>query len=134
MEINKLYSIAARQNVTVDRFSMRENASASVAAGDRLFIAIDPAISGKCEKVCLAHELGHCVTGSFYNLYSPLDIRGKHEQRANRWAIKKLVPKYRYEKAIKHGIDTIYGLAEYFEVTPDFMQKAVDYYKQENAS
>lgn len=133
METNKLYAFAAKSGVTVDRFSMKENGSASVAVGERLFIAVDPKLMGRSEKVCLAHELGHCATGSFYNIYSPLDIREKHERRANCWAIRKLVPKTRYYLAIKSGIDTLYSLAEYFEVTPEFMQKAVDYYK-ENAS
>ena len=39
-----------------------------------------------------AHELGHCETGSFYNRYAKLDVRQQHENRADKWAIRRLVP------------------------------------------
>lgn len=130
MEINNLYRIAERQGITVDRFKLTENASVSVKDGDRLFVGLDNGLCGAEEKVCLAHELGHCETYSFYNINSPLDVRGKHERRANMWAIKKLVPKTVLRRAIKQGYDNVYSLAEYFCVTADFMQKAVDFYKE----
>ena len=129
METDKLYGFAARHGVTVDRYPLKENLSFSVSYNDSRYIAINRELSGNREKVCLAHELGHCVTGSFYNIYAPLDVRGKHERRADCWAIKKLVPEYRFNQAVKHGIDRIYELSEYFGVTPDFMKKAVEYYK-----
>ncbi len=128
METVRLYSFAEKQGVKVDRFDVRENSSVSVKYGDNLYIAVDPSLSGAREKVCLAHELGHCTTGSFYNIYSPFDVREKHEKRADNWAIKKLIPKYRFKKALTQGYDNVYSLAEYFGVTADFMQKAVDYY------
>ncbi|MBQ8203042.1 MAG: ImmA/IrrE family metallo-endopeptidase [Clostridia bacterium] len=129
METNRLYRIAEREGVTVDRFSLPYNSSVSVKNGDNLYIGLDSEVSGAEEKVCLAHELGHCVTFSFYNIYSALDIREKHERRAQNWAIKKLIPKASYRKALIAGYDNIYSLAEYFGVTPDFMKKAVEYYK-----
>lgn len=130
METNKLYKLAVKNGVTVDRFPMSENFSASVVMGSKYFIAVDNNLSGAEEKVCLAHEMGHCITGSFYNIYAPLDIREKHEHRANCWAIKKLVPEQKLFSACKNGYDNIYSLAEFFGVTPDFMQKAVNYYKE----
>ncbi len=130
METIKLYRLAEKHGVKVDRFNVKSNSSVSVKYGKNLFIAVDNDLSGAKEKVCLAHELGHCETGSFYNIYSPLDIRGKHEARADKWAIKKLVPKNRFSAALKSGYDNVYSLAEYFGVTADFMQKAVDYYKE----
>ena len=130
MSINNLYRIAEKQGITIDRFSLKENGSVSVKDGDRLFVGLDEALTGASEKVCLAHELGHCQTLSFYNMYSPFDIREKHEKKADRWAIKKLVPKTVFLKALRGGYDNIYSLAEYFGVTTDFMQKAVDYYNQ----
>lgn len=131
METNSLYRLAERHGVNVERYTLPHNGSVSLSVGDRLFIGLDNDVYGAAERVCLAHELGHCETMSFYNIYSPFDIREKHERRANNWAISRLVPKYRYEKALKQGYDNIYSLAEYFGVTADFMQKAVDYYKRE---
>ena len=128
METNRLYCIAEKRGVTVDRFDVRENKSVSVKSGDNLYVGLDEKLSGASEKVCLAHELGHCLTYSFYNIYSPFDIREKHEKRADKWAIQRLVPKTRYKKAVKDGYDNIFSLAEYFGVTAEFMQKAVNLY------
>ncbi len=130
MEIKRLYNIAEKGGITVDRFNMEQNGSASVLMDAACYIAVDPKLCGRKEKVSLAHEIGHCVTGSFYNIYAPLDIRKKHELKADRWAIKKLIPKTTYRRVIKHGIDNLYDLAEYFDVTTDFMQKAIDYYSE----
>lgn len=72
MEINRLYRVAEKSGILVDRYPLSENRSASVKYGDKLFVARDNAISGAEEKVCLAHELGHCETMSFYYIYSRL--------------------------------------------------------------
>ena len=76
----------------------------------------------------LAHELGHCVTGSFYNTYSAADIRKKHEIRADRRAAAWLVPVEELKSAIRSGITEIWSLAEYFDVTEDFLRNAVENY------
>ena len=128
MKTNRLYTIAEQNGITVDRFPLNKTGSASVVMDNRYYIAVDNNLAGRKEKVYLAHEVGHCMTGSFYNIYAPLDIRKKHEVRADRWAIKKLIPRSAFKKAIKDGADTLFALSEFFEVTPDFMQKAIDYY------
>lgn len=129
MKTNDLYQIAERSGITVDRFPLPENRSISVKSGGNLYVAVDDHVTNAEERVCLAHELGHCETMSFYNVYSPLDIREKHELRANRWAIGKLIPKSAYLRALKNGYDNLYSLAEYFSVTEEFMKKAVEYYR-----
>ena len=95
----------------------------------KCFVAIDPfKIENTAdEKVKLAHELGHCETGAFYNEYSKFDIRAKHERRADKWAIKKLVPEDELKEACTF-CNNRYELAEHFGVTEDFMQKVLDYY------
>ncbi len=129
MKTSRLYSIADRDKITVDRTSLKENTSISLNLSGNLFVALDSGLTGAKERVCLAHELGHCETMSFYNIYSPCDVRGRHEYRANRWAISNLIPHAQYKKALKRGYTDIYSLAEYFGVTAEFMQKAVDFYK-----
>ncbi len=129
METVELYNLADRRGIIVDRFNLKENSSVSINLNDQMFVALDHNIKGADERVCLAHELGHCETASFYNIYSPFDIREKHERRATLWAIKKLVPERSLKRAVKEGYDNIYSLAEYFNVTAEFMQKAVSFYK-----
>ncbi|MCI7650223.1 MAG: hypothetical protein SO436_09695 [Oscillospiraceae bacterium] len=55
----------------------------------------------------MAHELGHCITGSFYNVYAVCDLRAKHERRADKWAIKKLVPRDKLKNAINSGFSEV---------------------------
>lgn len=128
MKTTELYRIAERDGISVDRFALEKNKSVSVCMNSRLFVGIDVKLGGADERVCLAHELGHCETMSFYNIYSPFDVRGKHERRADVWAIKKLIPKTKFFWALRHGYEDIYSLAEYFGVTPEFANKTVKYY------
>ena len=97
-------------------------------------IAIDPSkiISTADAKAKLAHEMGHCCTGSFYNKYAACDVRQKHENRANRWAIQKLIPEEELDDAVANGCTDIFSLAEHFEVTEDFMRMAVCWYTHGN--
>lgn len=94
------------------------------------YIAIDPfkLKSAKDEALKLAHELGHCCTGSFYNQWAACDVRQKHENRADKWAIEKLVPKREFKEALAAGISDIWSLAEFFDVSEDFMRKAICWY------
>lgn len=129
METINLYNAAEKSGIIIEKFELPLNKSISALSNGKCYIALDSSVTGAEEKVRLAHELGHCETMSFYNIYSPLDVRGRHEVRAERWAIKKLIPQSAYFNALEEGYTEINSLAEYFNVTPEFMQKAVDYYR-----
>ena len=131
MKTNELYDLAENNSIPVYSFNLPLTSSVSISDKDgNCAIGIDPfAIQTTSdERVFLAHELGHCITGSFYNRYSDFDIRAKHEHRADKWAIKKLVPKDELKEAVAHGITEPWDLAEYFDVTEDFIKKAVKLY------
>lgn len=132
MRTEALYRIAKKDNITLDVFALPECKSLCVNMDNRFFIAIDPKVLSRNseERVCLAHELGHCRTGSFYNLYSALDIRQKHENRADKWAINCLIPENELNKAISRGCHDVCSLAEHFCVTEDFVKKALKLYKK----
>lgn len=70
------------------------------------------------------------MTGAFYSIRSPIDNRGYCERIANNYAIKKLVDEDKLKKIIDEycGDIGIWELAETFEVTEDFMKKAIEYY------
>ncbi len=128
MTINDLYSVAESGGIEVERYPLPKCRSISANIGKKCFVALDSNVLGAEEKVCLAHEIGHCETMSFYNMYSPLDIRGKHERRADRWAIERLIPEKDYLKALKDGYTELHALSEHFCVTEDFMRMAAEYY------
>lgn len=130
-----LYRMAEREGIEVDCFDLEKRESISVMDEDGdCFIAIDPfkLTSTQDETVKLSHEIGHCVTGSFYNRFATCDIRRRHENRADRWAIQKLVPRKDLDRAIKEGYTEIWELSEYFDVTEEFMQKVICWYKYGN--
>ena len=129
--ISDLFRIADNSGVVIEYCRLPLNKSVSAFDVDGNFILIDYSLinDGPEEYVHLAHELGHCETGSFYTVYASCDIRGKHETRANRWAIRQLVPREEFELAVRNGVTELWELADYFQVTEPFIQKAVEYYK-----
>lgn len=129
-----LYAYAERRNIDVDWVPMRRATSLSVPLEDGYAIALDPWKLDTLaqETVCLAHELGHCETGSFYNRFAKLDVRQRHENRADKWAIRRLVPEDDLDAAMAEGCDTIPALADRFGVTEPFMAKAVCWYAHGN--
>ena len=126
-----LYEIAENDNIDIYCFELPTNESMSLMDDHgHCFIGIDPTLikSTADEKVKLAHELGHCATGAFYNRYSSLDIRGKHERRADKWAIHRLIPREQFSEALDCRITEVWELAEYFNVTEDYIRKAAELY------
>ncbi len=126
---NDLYDFAEQLDITIFSFFLPNSKSLALEDDDNYYIGIDDERleSSKDERVHIAHELGHCVTGAFYNENSPVDNRGKCETTADRWAVKKLINKDELKKQIKRGLE-IWELAEYFNVTEDFIQKAYHLY------
>ena len=135
MELTQLYDLAEQENIPVLPFGLPLTGSMSVMddAG-RCYVAMDPALrdGGVSERVHLSHELGHCITGSFYSRYTAVDCRQRHENRANKWAIRALIPVEELDNAIAGGCTEIWELAEQFQVTEDFIRKTVCWYVHGN--
>ncbi len=129
METIKLYELAERKGIKVDRFPLPQTGSVCLKLDSGMFIALDEkATTHAEERVRLAHELGHCETLAFYNVYSGAEIRGKSETKAEKWAIKTLIPEDKYIEALEQGYTDINSLAEYFDVTEEFMVKVAQFY------
>lgn len=131
----ELYNTAEQADITVDCFDLSTRKALSLMASDeKCYIAVNPLqlVSEAEELTILAHELGHCMNGAFYNCNATLDIRQKHENTADKWAILRLVPKDELRTEVKGGNDDVWSLAEHFNVTKDFMEKAICLYKYGN--
>lgn len=134
MQTDKLYKLAEENGITVEGHPLPQTQAVTVKLGENYFVAIDTAVlcSPVGERVCLAHELGHCQTASLYSQNDDQKTRGKNERKAEIWAIKKLVPYSELEKVIiKTGTDDLAALSEHFSVTNEFMYKALLYYQQQ---
>ena len=135
MKLQDLYDLAIQQNIPVLSYPMEENGSMSVMLeGGACYIGVDASVrDGGCqERVHLSHELGHCITGSFYNINAAIDHRQRHENRADKWAIAHLIPLQELNNALESGCTQLWELAERFGVTEEFMQKAICYYSNGN--
>lgn len=135
VQIPELYREAEQSHIDILRYPLEQTESLSVMLpnGD-CFIGMDNRIrdGGVQERVHLSHELGHCVTGSFYNIYAAADLRERHENRADKWAIRRLIPVDALDDAIALGHTELWDLAEHFGVTEDFLKKAICYYVHGN--
>lgn len=96
-------------------------------------ITIAPNIETKSEACCvLAEELGHYHTSCGNLLSNDTDntIIRQQETRAKRWAYKKLVPLNRLTDAYNSGVRDRYELAVYLDVTDEFLEVSLNYYKE----
>lgn len=127
---NDLYDYADRAGIEVDSFPLPLNKSVSVMDEDgNCYIGLDVSFDTSAEElVHIAHELGHCERGAFYNMYSAYDVREKYERQADEWAIKKLVPWGKLKKALRSGITEPWQVAEEFNITDKFAVKVMEFY------
>lgn len=94
-------------------------------------IGISKAISTSTEKACiLAEELGHHYT-TVGNILDQSSVSNrKQELRARMWAYNKLIGLLGIVKSYEHGCRSLYDMAEYLEVTEEFLKDALERYRQ----
>lgn len=133
--LSKLYQIADEENIEVDCFDLQKREAISMMDDEGFcYIAINPyrLHSEEDERMKLAHELGHCITGSFYNIHAAVESRQRHENRADKWAIRHLIQVEDLDQVVADGCTDVWDLADHFGVTEDFMRKAICYYVNGN--
>lgn len=134
-KLEELYEYANENGIEVDYFLLHHIKSLStVLDGDKPVIAMDATkISTQAEEtVILGHEIGHCETRSFYTKDTDRYTRCRCENKANRWAIEKLIPKRDMLEAINQGHREIWDLAEYFGLPENFVIRAIWLYRNGN--
>ena len=77
----------------------------------------------------LAEELGHyyTTTGEIYRQDTVTYI--KEELKGRRWAYERAVPFQRLLDIVKTGYECVYEIAEFFNVTEQFLIDAILYYQ-----
>ena len=135
METIELYQEAEDSSIPIMVLDIPQTGSMCIQAeSGRCYIGMDYGIlpDEANRRVHLAHELGHCKAGAFYNRWAAQDVRRKHENRADKWAIQRMIPEDALDDAVADGCTDIYSLADRFGVTEDFMKKAVCWYTYGN--
>lgn len=133
MTLDQVRSLAYSRGIEIDDVPMKAIRAVSFPEG---WIAIDSRkfqseVEYKCE---LAHEIGHCITGSFYNIHTQASERRLSERQANRFAAEMLVPFSELRKAMQRGITFNRILAKMFEVTVEFIDMVLELFEGELVS
>ena len=127
MTVDTLYKEANAYNIDIVDWNQGTLKAATISLDNDycIFVNKDNIETYTEEKCILAHEIGHCRTGSVQHVLSPFDLIEKHEYLADKYAVNKLIPKNKLKNAVKKGVTEVWQLADYFGVTEDFMRRAV---------
>lgn len=133
-KIIALYNELNRAGVRFYHWNMEEDRAATIELGGQygVFMDFGNIRSSAEELVVVAHEGGHISTGATHRVNSPYDLIEKHEYKADKWAIQKLIPEDELDEAVASGCTELWQLAERFAVTEEFMRKAVCWYVHGN--
>ena len=82
------------------------------------------------EKIACTHELAHNITGGFYNRESSQLERKRAENKAEIYTIKRLLPLDDLKEAFGKGYTEPWELAEYLQLTDEFVAEALKYYTE----
>ena len=130
--LDDLFRFADTQQIEIIPYGdMQLEAMSLMDEDGSCYVAINPhrVTSAVDKKAKVAHELGHCATGAFYSVYAPQDLRARHENRADKWSIRKLIPREDLEAAINAGHVAPWDLADLFDVPEVLMCRAITWYK-----
>ncbi len=94
-------------------------------------IGINQNLKKSTEKSCiLAEELGHYYTTAGNILDQSKVENRKQEHIARLWAYRKMITLDKLADARRNGCRNRYEIAEHLEVTEEFLQEAMDSYKE----
>lgn len=128
VQLPELYQQAAGARIHVLHYPLRKTRSLSLRLPTGVcFIAMDESTcdGSTREREHLTHELGHCMTNTFYTQAASQALRQYHEHLADEWAIHRLIPAPALEEALSAGITLLPELAEHFGVSVPFVKKAI---------
>ncbi len=117
-------------NITVIEKDFKSKAK-GLCKGNK--IGINKVIETSTEKRCiLAEELGHYYT-SVGNILDQQDIPNrKQELRARTWAYDECIGLIGIVNAFKAGCQSLYEMAEYLDVTEEFLKDALETYRRKH--
>lgn len=125
------YQLAEQAGVPVVSLPLPQLGSIALQDGHKGVIGLDNSrtmTTGE-EQARLGHELGHCLYGGFYIRSSPFDVVERHEVRADRWYIKRAIPRNTLFRLLKQGYDA-WEIAEQLNTTEEYVRRAYYHYKE----
>lgn len=134
-KLDKLLNICATSGIHIERTILPKKLKAIIYSDDNTdpVISLDHSICTYKEEACvLAEEVGHYYT-SCGNLITDSNLHKaivkKQENIAKRWAFQYMISLSDLVDAHKAGCATIYEVAEYLEITEEFLKEAAKAYE-----
>ena len=131
MKINKLYELAEKENIDIYNYKMIHSKARIISdVKSAIFINYSQIDTSIEEKEILAEELGHYYYDSYYTINSSkLDI-DRCEYRANKWKALTLCSLELILSCFNSGICNLYDIAEKLDISPNTVEFAYNYYKE----
>lgn len=127
-KLEKLEQDAFEDNVKVHDYYLGEESLRGIYVNGN--VAINTSVNNSIEKACvLAEELGHHHTSVGNILDMDLTGNRKQERQARLWAYNKLIGLTGIIEAFEHGCQSRYEMAEYLEVTEEFLEECLACYR-----
>lgn len=127
MTYEQLAEIAYEENIELIEFNFKSGIKGLYSDNT---IAISKKLETSTEKKCvLAEELGHYYTTAG-NILDMEDVSNrKQELAARKWSYEKLIPLSALIKALYSGCTNLFELADYLNVTEEFLKDALAHYE-----
>ena len=131
MNLNNLYDLAEKEKIKIYDWHIEDAYGAFINIDKINAIALNYNKIGTYveEKCVLAEEIGHYYYDATYSPYcQDMQLISKQERKAKKFAYNVLIPFENLRKAILSGKTSILSLAEYFDVTAQFMSNCIELY------
>lgn len=130
--LESVYDSLYQEGVDVDYYKLDGCKALSMRMGRYFTIYIDKTQlqTQRDEFSAVIHEEGHYDSGTTHFVSSPYQLVRKHEYNANRRAVLKHIDINELKKAMREGLVYINELSEYFDVTDEFMDMAINMYRR----
>ena len=126
-KFEKLEDVAYQDDVDVLNYRFESNNIKGLYCDGVIAIREDMTIP---EKTCaLAEELGHHETsvGNIIDMASAANRKQEHQARL--WAYNKQIGLFGLVRAFEHGCQNRFEIAEYLEVTEEFLEECIECYR-----
>lgn len=126
-KFEKLEDVAYQDDVDVLNYRFESNNIKGLYCDGVIAIREDMTIPEKT--YALAEELGHHETsvGNIIDMTSAANR--KQERQARLWAYNKQIGLIRLVRAFEHGCQNRFEIAEYLEVTEEFLEECIECYR-----
>ena len=127
-KFEKLEDVAYQDDVDVLNYRFESNNIKGLYCDGVIAIREDMTIP---EKTCaLAEELGHHETSVGNILDMTSAVNRKQERQARLWAYNKQIGLIGLVRAFEHGCQNRFEIAEYLEVTEEFLEECIECYRK----